>query len=168
MGSIKTRAARTQRAGGKPPPKPRSAEFDALEPLAEKLLDIFATPSVDFALAVGGDLPFMLEKTGALSQAETKAAVAMIEGVKPRDEVEATLVLHMYITHRLAFRWLTGAPAKGSAEQIIAELSGEEGPSPLTYRPQVTEYLRTFAAQAEALAKLQSRPVVRTPEGPVR
>jgi hypothetical protein len=83
---------------------------------------------------------------------ETKvnAAIAMIAGVAPRNEVEALLAVQMAMTHIAALRMLTE----------LNRLSPHVSPAGVAIAGSVsTKLLRAFSGQAEALAKLR-RPTV--------
>jgi hypothetical protein len=83
---------------------------------------------------------------------ETKvnAALAVIAGVAPQNEVEALLAVQMAMTHIVAMRMLTE----------LNRLSPHVSPAGVTIAGTVsTKLLRAFAGQAEALAKLR-RPAV--------
>jgi hypothetical protein len=83
---------------------------------------------------------------------ETKvnAAIAMIAGVAPRNEVEALLAVQMALTHVAAMRMLTE----------LNRLSPHVSPAGVAIAGSVsTKLLRAFSGQAEALAKLR-RPAV--------
>ncbi len=83
---------------------------------------------------------------------ETKvnAALAVIAGVAPRNEVEALLAVQMAMTHIAAMRMLTE----------LNRLSPHVSPAGVAIAGTVsTKLLRAFSGQAEALAKLR-RPAV--------
>ncbi len=83
---------------------------------------------------------------------ETKvnAALAVIAGVSPRNEVEALLAVQMAMTHIAAMRMLTE----------LNRLNPHVSPGGVAIAGTVsTKLLRAFAGQAEALAKLR-RPAV--------
>jgi hypothetical protein len=83
---------------------------------------------------------------------ETKvnAALAVIAGIAPRNEVEALLAVQMAMTHIAAMRMLTE----------LNRLNPHVSPGGVAIAGTVsTKLLRAFAGQAEALAKLR-RPAV--------
>jgi hypothetical protein len=83
---------------------------------------------------------------------ETKvnAALAVIAGVAPRNEVEALLAVQMALTHIAAVRMLTE----------VNRLSPHVSPGGVAIAGSIsTKLLRAFSGQAEALAKLR-RPAV--------
>ena len=84
-----------------------------------------------------------LGATGADAEQRINAGLAVLDGMRPRDEVEAMLVAQMVVTHAFAMDYLTRTK---KAELIqAAEFTSNFA----------CKLLRAFAAQTEALAKLR-------------
>ena len=108
-----------------------------------RLLDAFGTSSVDFVQAELGRMAMAVGATGSDAEQKINAALAVLDGLRPRDEVEAMLVAQMVVTHAVAMDYLTRTK---KAELIqAAEFTSNFA----------CKLLRAFAAQTEALAKLR-------------
>ena len=84
-----------------------------------------------------------LGATGADAEQRINAGLAVLDGMRPRDEVEAMLVAQMVVTHAFAMDYLTRTK---KAELIqAAEFTSNFA----------CKLLRAFTAQTEALAKLR-------------
>lgn len=110
-----------------------------------QLMDAFGTPSSDFAYGALALLLEALTERGAdlPSEVATNAAIAMVSGVEPANELEAMIASQMAATHSLAMNML------GRARRVeqLNQLDAQGGLA--------VKLLRTFAMQAEALAKLR-------------
>jgi hypothetical protein len=125
-----------------------SAEGEALkiasdDPEARKAA--FGTGSLDFATMAFGRLGAIARRRGAElpTEGEINAALAAVDGLQPRDEVEAMLAVQMYATHEVAMEMLTRAKMS-SAAPVLQNCSSI-----------AIKLLRTYTAQIEALAKLR-------------
>jgi hypothetical protein len=109
-----------------------------------RLLDALGTRSADFANTEVERILFaMTPRDGMPTEAQLNAAVAVLNGVGPRDEVEAMLASQMAVTHALAMDLL------GRVKQSPTV------PYMETCANLATKLQRTFVAQVEALAKLR-------------
>lgn len=137
---------------GRPSARREVANVD--DAAAAKTLDrakgALGTLSNDFAVAeyarlgvaiMRHDLPE--DSATAINTQLTKAALAAVEGLCPKDEVEAMLAVQMVATHVLGMRMMERAAA-----------SKNWGESELACNF-ANKLMRTFAAQTEALAKLR-------------
>ena len=109
------------------------------------LLDAFGTVSRAFAEESLLDLVNAVRSRGSKSptEQEIKAALAALDGVRPRDETEATLSVQMVATHRAALDVL--ARARHAEHVPTANDCGNLA----------VKLLRIYAMQAETLAKLR-------------
>ncbi len=109
-----------------------------------RLLDALGTRSADFANAeVERILAAMTPRDGMPTEAQFNAAVAVLNGARPRDEIEAMLASQMAVTHALAMDLL------GRVKQSPTV------PYMETCANLATKLQRTFVAQVEALSKLR-------------
>ena len=109
-----------------------------------RIRDAFGTTSLDFAESELGKIAHALApRNGSISQETANALLAVIDGARPRDEVEAMLVGQMAVTHAFALQLM------GRAKR------GEEIPQFDSAGNMTVKLLRTFTAQIEALAKLR-------------
>src|SRR5215204_3505049 len=109
-----------------------------------RLLEAFGTTSPAFAdTEVNRLLHAMIPEGGVPSEAELNAAVAVVHGTRPRDEIEAMLASQMAVTHALAVDMLGHARQSPTVPymQVCATLA--------------TKLQRTFVQQVETLAKLR-------------
>jgi hypothetical protein len=108
-----------------------------------RLTDAFGTRSQDFANAeLNRVLNALAPREGAWNEA-INAALATIDGARPKDEIEAMLVGQMTVTHSLAMELIGRAKRADLIPQM--ESAGNLA----------VKLLRTYTAQAEALAKLR-------------
>jgi hypothetical protein len=109
-----------------------------------RLLDALGTRSADFANAEVERILFaMTPRDGMPTEAQLNAAVAVLNGARPRDEIEAMLASQMAVTHALAMDLLGRVKQSPTVPymQTCANLA--------------TKLQRTFVAQVEALSKLR-------------
>jgi hypothetical protein len=109
-----------------------------------RLLDALGTRSPDFANAeIERILAAMTPRDGVPTEAHLNAAVAVLNGARPRDEIEAMLASQMAVTHALAMDLLGRVKQSPSVPymETCANLA--------------TKLQRTFVAQVEALSKLR-------------
>jgi hypothetical protein len=110
----------------------------------DRLRDAFGTTSFDFAASELSKLANALTpRTGAISEETENAILAVIDGARPRDEVEAMLVGQMAVTHTFALELLGRAKRVEEIQQF--DSAGN----------MAVKLLRTFTMQIEALAKLR-------------
>lgn len=107
-------------------------------------LDVFGTTSKVFADRLFGELGWVVGTTaGVLDQTAINAALAVMDGAEPQNEIEAMLVAQMAATHSVAI-FILGRAKFASTVPAMQE-----------YGTLATKLLRTYAAQVEALAKLR-------------
>ena len=109
-----------------------------------RLQDAFGTSGMAFAIAQLNRL-IAVSRTadGKIEQVTLNGMLAMIEGADPANEVQAALAVQMAVTHAVALHVLLRA---SRADQIPQFDSASNS---------AVKLLRTFAMQAETLAKLQ-------------
>ena len=108
-----------------------------------RLMRTFASSSGDFINYLIGKLATALKASNGLTAESLNGALAFVDGVNPKTEVEAMLAVQMFATNDAALRamrTLNGAEWADTAHQF----------GNLTVK-----LMRTFTMQAEALAKLQ-------------
>ena len=110
-----------------------------------RLQNAFGTTSVPFARLELASLIMAISPKGAdaPSDAAINAVLAVVDGVQPENEIEAMLAGQMAVTHALSLELL------GRARRA------EELPQFESAANYATKMLRTFAVQAETLAKLR-------------
>jgi hypothetical protein len=109
-----------------------------------RLMDALGTRSSDFAnTEVDRMLAAMVPRDGVPTETQLNAAVAVVNGARPRDEIEAMLASQMAVTHALAMDML------GRVKQSPTV------PYMETCANLATKLQRTFVAQVEALSKLR-------------
>jgi hypothetical protein len=120
-------------------------EHSDLEGYGKRLLDAFGTSSIDFAETEARRLSKGLGQSNS-APADIKvlnAALAMVDGIQPENEVEAMLASQMAMTHALTMQammrahWAEYQPEYQIAGNLAIKLS------------------RTFTMQMEALSKLR-------------
>ena len=108
-----------------------------------RLIDAFGTTSTEFVDEMSSLLMTVFNSgNDRRATREINAALAVLDGVKPDNEVEAMLLTQMVATNHAAMTCLAQI-----GQPIGAENFGNLG----------VKLLRTFTAQAEALAKLQRK-----------
>lgn len=110
-----------------------------------RLLDAFGTCSTDFAASALGLLATAMRDTGKPlpTDARMNAALAMVDGTAPANEVEAALATQMAATHDLAMNMLSRTKHADMLNQVAV------------YGPLSVKLLRAFTAQVEALDRLR-------------
>jgi hypothetical protein len=135
-------AVKAQNDDGRLAISPSHSDFESF---SAQRLNAFGTSSDDFANNAFGRLAAIMRRKGARlpTQEEINAGLAAVDGLQPRDEIEAMLAIQMVATHETAMEMLTRAK---QAE----------------FMPQLQEcgtlavkLLRTYTAQVEALARLR-------------
>lgn len=112
---------------------------------SETMTDTFGTTSSAFMASELGRVVDASREANqkGLGEIETNAVLAAIEGARPKDEIEAMLASKMVVTHRLAMTMLGRTRRADYLEHMDR------------YGNLAVKLLRTFTAQAEALAKLR-------------
>lgn len=112
---------------------------------ALKMAETFASGSMSFANDRLSDLinHFISHNNRGASETDINSVLAFVAGAKPQNEVEATLAIQMAVTNDAAMRALRMV---GKADWV---------PQTQMFGNLAVKLLRTFTAQAEALAKLQ-------------
>lgn len=114
------------------------------EGFCKRLADAFGTSSQPFASSALNMLGNAIRsRASAETEDEMNAALAVVDGIRPRDEAEALLAVQMVATNRAALDMLARARA---AEYMLT----------LTECGNLAvKLLRTYTGQIEALAKLR-------------
>ena len=108
------------------------------------LLDAFGTASHDFLNAtVSQMIEALRDREGTPNETSVNAALAIVDGIGPENEMEALLASQMAATHALAMM-LVGRTRRVDQLQQAAVNGGL-----------AIKLLRTFTLQAETLAKLR-------------
>ena len=109
-----------------------------------RINEAFGTTSQQFAAVASTQLNTVAAARGTpATEADLNAALAFVDGVGARDEMEACLAVAMYGSHAVGMDLLARARQAGSAE--LAAI----------YTNAATKLHRTFVAQAETIAKLR-------------
>jgi hypothetical protein len=108
-----------------------------------RLADAFGTASNDFGTSQINLISNALRTGGEVNSEAVNAALAAVDGVRPRDEIEAMLASQMVVTHSLAMEMLGRARRVDQIPQV--DCAGNLA----------IKLLRTYTAQVEALAKLR-------------
>src|SRR3954447_4937585 len=109
-----------------------------------QLQSAFGSPSKEFVHHTMAKLLNVICPAGkSLDQDTVNAALAVVDGVKPRDETEALLACQMAASHALAMECLLRARHSDSLQRF--EANGN----------MATKFLRTFAVQMETLARVR-------------
>ena len=108
------------------------------------MLDAFGTTSYDFMATTFGQLLDTINgRDAAAKEADVNAALAIIGGAEPANEIEALIACQMAATHGLAMTLLGRTRRADQLNQV--EVQGGLA----------VKLLRTFTLQAETLAKLR-------------
>jgi hypothetical protein len=123
-----------------------------------RLADAFGTRSLQFVNSMLRDLGKATEDhseskgffSGSPDQLGFNAALAIIDGVRPKDEIEAMLAAHMAVANLVLLD--LGARMREAAAGRLYQ--GDGGIQRLqTFGNLTAKFMRTFAMQVEALAK---------------
>jgi hypothetical protein len=141
---IRTQVALERTAAGKYRTSP--ATDDVAKVVSPQLADAFGTTSQSFIdTSMSNLLTFFAAHQREVTSTEVNGALAVIDGMKPENEVEAMLLSQMVATNETAMRCLAMI---GKCDMIAqTEIFGNLA----------TKMLRTFTAQTEALAKLRRK-----------
>ena len=109
-----------------------------------QLQSAFGSPSKEFVHSTMASLLNVIRPAGKpLDQDTVNAALAVVDGVKLRDETEALLACQMAASHALAMECLLRTRHTDSLQRF--EANGN----------MATKFLRTFAVQMETLARVR-------------
>ncbi|MFN0219526.1 MAG: hypothetical protein ACKVP4_12020 [Hyphomicrobium sp.] len=109
-----------------------------------RLQDIFGTRGTDFAVSQLNRLMVLCQDTdGKIDSTKLNGLLAMIEGAEPATEVQAALAVQLAMTHAAVQSVLLRAVRVDQIPQFDSASNS------------AVKLLRTFAMQAEVLAKLQ-------------
>jgi hypothetical protein len=123
-----------------------------------RLADVFGTRSIQFALSMLNGIGKATEDhaetngfgPGSADQLAFNAALAVIDGVRPKDEIEAMLAAQMAVTN-LTLLDLVARMREAAAGHLY---QGNGGIQRLQVFGNLTaKFMRTFAMQVEALAR---------------
>lgn len=129
---------------------PHSFQHEPAEGFHPKLaqvqaVDACGTTSVPFKDRLLSQIATVLDgKTEAEAQQDVNSALAVLDGAKPENEVEAMLVAQMVVTNDAAMR-------------CLAQVGRGMLPQSETFGGLAVKLLRTYTAQVEALAKLRRK-----------
>lgn len=82
---------------------------------------------------------------GGISEIAVNAALSLVESAKPKDEVEAALIVQMACTHTAAMAILSRIGGARGGDRHVAIMAGA-----------ASKMLRSFAIQVEALRRLRA------------
>lgn len=110
-------------------------------------MDAFGTSSGEFAAHSMGRLADVARRQGHSfpTEQQLNAALAVVDGIRPENEVEAMLAMQMFTAHEAAMDMMERTRQATTAEAAQ------------TYSTIATKFQRTFVAQIEAIAKLRRR-----------
>ena len=109
-----------------------------------RLQDVFGTHGQDFAVSqINWVMVACRDSDGNIDNAKLNGLLAMIEGAAPANEMQAALAVQMALTHDAAQTILHRALRVDQIPQFESASNS------------AVKLLRTFAMQAETLAKLQ-------------
>jgi flagellum-specific peptidoglycan hydrolase FlgJ len=108
-------------------------------------MDAFGTTSNEFAAHSIGRLADVARRQGQrfATEGDLNAALAVVDGVRPDNEIEAMLAMQMFAAHDSAMDMMNRAKQADTMEALQ------------NYASIATKMQRTFVAQLEALAKLR-------------
>ena len=120
--------------------------IDGSEGWQSRIMDALGTTSPDFVDAeIGRLLKAFQGSDGTVSQSLFNAALAVVDGIRPRNEMEAMVGIQMAITHALSMKF-GAAVLKSEGEHPIMQDSNTLALSRLQ---------RAFTSQVDALANLR-------------
>ncbi len=109
-----------------------------------RFADTCGTSSLDFANRILSDVSRIAPERGnTADKPDVDAALAIIHGVRPANEIEAMLAAQMAGTHILSMEMMRKARHTDNAVMLDS------------YNNMAVKLMRTFTGQAEALAKLR-------------
>lgn len=110
------------------------------------LQDAFASSSVHFANDTMIKMHGILSQCGGAGSAQVNAALALIGGIAPQDELQAAIATQIVINHTASIHMLVTALKNTNAGHFEAAAS---------YTGMATKLSRTMTTHIEALAKLR-------------
>ena len=108
-----------------------------------RILDAFGSSSADFLSVELSRIMNAVGATGEAGEAKVNAALAVLDGLKPRNEIEAMLGSQMAVTHALAMEVL----GRARRVQDIAQFDSAANAA--------SKLLRTYLLQVEALVTMR-------------
>jgi hypothetical protein len=107
------------------------------------MMEAFGTRSIPFINATMQNVDCVLAKDGQPSEQQYNASLAIMAAVEPENELEATLAAQMVAANECAMRCMRGMVRSDMVDphKMYGDLANK--------------FLRTFAAQVEALSKLR-------------
>ncbi|QFR34697.1 hypothetical protein [Ancylobacter sp. TS-1] len=108
-------------------------------------LNAFGTTSPDFAAVEINRLVSATSPDGSVDLPRLNAALAVVDGLQPENEVEAMLAVQMAATHAVTM------------EMMARTTRADTAPQKEAFGNLAVKLSRTFAAQVEALAKLRRK-----------
>ena len=109
-----------------------------------QLTDAFGTTSQDFqGFGLNALLNAVAPRNGGVSNQTANALLAVVDGARPKDEIEAMLASQMAVTHALAMEFL----GRVKRAELVPQLD--------SFGNLAVKLLRTYTAQIEAFAKLR-------------
>ncbi len=103
----------------------------------------FGSMSQPFMDTMLGELMTVWDSNGGISEKTYNAAIAVLDGARPQNEIEAMLVVQMIAANEAALR----------AVSMIGKC--DWFPQAMGFGSLANKFMRTFTAQAEALAKIR-------------
>lgn len=103
----------------------------------------FGSMSQPFIDTMMGELMTVWDSNGGISEKHYNAAIAILDGARPQNEIEAMLVVQMIAANEAALR----------ATSMIGKC--DWFPQMMGFGTLANKFMRTFTAQAEALAKIR-------------
>lgn len=108
-----------------------------------RMHDAFGSMSQPFIDTMLGELMTIWDSNGGIAEKSYNAAIAVLDGARPENEIEAMLVVQMIAANEAALR----------ATSMIGKCDWL--PQTMGFGSLANKFMRTFTAQAEALAKLR-------------
>jgi len=105
--------------------------------------DAFGTPSGDFAMTELGRISAVLGGRDAVPEAVLNAALAVVDGQRRKDEIEAQLIAQMAVTHAVAMDFL----GRSKRAEFIDQLEA--------FGKLANRLLRTYTMQCDTLTSLR-------------
>src|SRR5262245_23542580 len=84
----------------------------------QRVLDAFGTTSADFVCKEFDRLGSALNVQTVPGQTDISAALAVLDGQRPKDEIEAQLILQMAVTHAIAMDFLGRTKRASTVESL--------------------------------------------------
>ena len=108
-----------------------------------RILDALGTTSADFLTTELGRIMNAVGSTGEDGEAKVNAVLAVLDGIKPKNEIEAMLASQIAVTHALAMELM--GRTKRATDPGLFESSGN----------MAIKLMRTYALQMEVLATMR-------------